>query len=539
MHAICEAEIAAWRGRSGLRKPDSFRVPLTQTRQRVRQLPLTAENRWFNPRTGEWEHLALKYLNFSQEEWVHMNLPSQEEVQRKVAHPLCLRDPEAIVACGERLLRAGSWPEVVLGVVINTGRSVAEIVKTGQFRVKTKYSVWYEGEPNRSNFRESHFEIPTFSPASLVVEAVERVRRIVECEGLTKREVSQRYGRAVREAAYRHVLRWVPLFPGEHDVYTVLYCSVYGSLAVYWYCPATVSTSIYLATIEGHRYIREARSEERRDQLARAAHYFDYVIADGAGNIDQRRGIRLGEPDVEVLLVFKERIRSEESKAGVEGGDHSDTLSLAEEENQHVSHDAFGVSEQQGRVLLQGGRPTLSFEQLHLPAETQAVLQEGMELTGASDLLSYLLAAGEREARQLCSQARREDRERYRAMPTSKLVGMKVSGAGKERYRRAVHPLMQWNETHGSLEQWSITTLTIQKLVGGRKDAIKAYLKAHREEIEEHHRRLSINPSYNRKAEPIGRMMTIPEEPTAFPWGKAAALQEDRASMVGDGVHAT
>jgi hypothetical protein len=219
----------------------------------VRQLPLTAENRWFNPRTGEWEHLALKYLNFAQEEWMHLNLPSQEEVQRKVAHPLHLRDPEAIVTCGEWLLRAGSWPEVVLGVVINTGRSVAEIVKTGQFHVQTKYSVWYEGAPHRSDFRESHFEIPTFSPASLVVEAVERVRRIVVCEGLTRREVSQRYGRAVREAAYRHVLRWVPLFPGEHDVYTALYRSVYGCLAVYWYCPATASTSIYLATVQGHR----------------------------------------------------------------------------------------------------------------------------------------------------------------------------------------------------------------------------------------------------------------------------------------------
>jgi hypothetical protein len=85
---------------------------------------------------------------------------------------------------------------------------------------------------------------------------------------------------------------------------------------------------------------------------------------------------------------------------------------------------------------------------------------------------------------------------------------------------------MQWNEGHRPLEQWYITPLSIQKLVGGRKDAINAYLDTHREEIEEHHRKLEIKPSYNRKAEPITGMITIPEEPTAFPWGTTTAEAE-------------
>ncbi|GLV53186.1 hypothetical protein KDH_00410 [Dictyobacter sp. S3.2.2.5] len=63
-----------------------------------------------------------------------------------------------------------------------------------------------------------------------------------------------------------------------------------------------------------------------------------------------------------------------------------------------------------------------------------------------------------------------------------------------------------------------MTTLSIQKLVGGRKEAINAYLDVHRDEIEEHHRKLETKPSYNRKAEPIGQMVAIAEEPTAFPW---------------------
>lgn len=84
--------------------------------------------------------------------------------------------------------------------------------------------------------------------------------------------------------------------------------------------------------------------------------------------------------------------------------------------------------------------------------------------------------------------------------------------AGNERYRRAVHTLMQWNETRRPLERWYITTLAIQKLVGGRKEAINAYLETHEEEIK---------PSFNRKSEPITEMIHIAEAPTAFPWGQA------------------
>lgn len=223
---------------------------------------------------------------------------------------------------------------------------------------------------------------------------------------------------------------------------------------------------------------------------------------------------------MEVLSMFREKMRAEERADGVRGGDRSDALPLAQGEDQPVSHDAVAHQRQQHRVLRQEGLPMLSLEQLHVPVETQAVLQEAMVLTGACDLLSYLLAAGEREARRLCDQARRKGCERYARMPTSQLVGMKTPEAGNERYRRAVYMLMQWNESHRPLEQWYITTVSIQKLVGGRKDAIKAYVQAYHEEIEEHHERLSINLSYNCKAEPLERMIMIPEDPMAFPWGQ-------------------
>src|SRR5256885_188509 len=87
--------------------------------------------------------------------------------------------------------------------------------------------------------------------------------------------------------------------------------------------------------------------------------------------------------------------------------------------------------------------PAMPFtlETLDLPAEQRALLQEGMRLAGATDLLSFLLASGEREARSLKTQARRHENARYATVPTSTLRGMKTPEASVERFRRAVYAI--------------------------------------------------------------------------------------------------
>ena len=42
------------------------------------------------------------------------------------------------------------------------------------------------------------------------------------------------------------------------------------------------------------------------------------------------------------------------------------------------------------------------------------------------------------------------------------------------------------------------------------------------EEIEAHHHELNIKLSFNRKPVHIQDMISVPEDPTAYPWGKSA-----------------
>lgn len=80
---LCAEEIAAWRAQPDLRNPLSLKVPLVEARKAIRSLPLTEDNTYVN-RKGESEHLALRYLIFSEEEWLEMNRESERRLQHKL-----------------------------------------------------------------------------------------------------------------------------------------------------------------------------------------------------------------------------------------------------------------------------------------------------------------------------------------------------------------------------------------------------------------------------------------------------------------------
>jgi hypothetical protein len=143
-------------------------------------------------------------------------------------------------------------------------------------------------------------------------------------------------------------------------------------------------------------------------------------------------------------------------------------------------------------------------------------------VAGTEDVVTFLVAAGLKEARLVRGQQKRREQRLYESLPTSELSRIKLPEATEERLRRAVYTVMHWNETHGELERWYLNIATLQNLVGGRKPMIKAHLEAHREEIEEHHKQFEpeITPAYNRKPIPIEKMITLAEEATAYPWGR-------------------
>jgi len=77
---LCAEEKAAWRAR--LEITTNLRNLMAATRNEIKKLlEVTDSNSCINLRTMEYEHVALKYMTFSEEEWQEMNAISQKRLR--------------------------------------------------------------------------------------------------------------------------------------------------------------------------------------------------------------------------------------------------------------------------------------------------------------------------------------------------------------------------------------------------------------------------------------------------------------------------
>ncbi len=568
LRALWEQELSWWKTERHL-SGDSLRNPITQVRALIAQIPLTEQNSY--ERNGKREHIGLRCFNLAEGEWVAMNDRSRMTTQERLNDTQLVKDPEGVVGRAMSLLLSDNWAELVVGIALCTGRRLAEILKTAVFTQKEAYTVWFEGQIKGRTRIEGKYEIPTLVRAYLVVEATQKLRRLVDCTELELAQVSQKYDRGVNDVVERLFSSVIPVRTSKERVTVHDFRAIYASIAVIWFCPDVVSDVNYKAYIHGHRHILKPDLPEGtppeevvKVQLDYASHanYDDYKIADAEGRLDGRHGIKLGQPGVTVLDYFRKEVpvsepvkaprKKSRKKAAADNQTGYSSLKPRVATKDWVDDERTKLSGKLGREVKDdefirrmlvayiagdessrvNGTNELSLETLDLSPAQRDLFRQALAISGSTDLLSFLLAVGEREAKSLVHNAARHDTARYVAIPTSKLASIKIPEASQERFHRAVYAIMEWNKAHDKqpLQQWYITTLAIQNLVGGRKEAIKEYLEADGEEIKDHHDELGIKPNFNRKPVSIKEMIKVPEEPEKYPWGKQAEPEEAPAS---------
>jgi len=164
------------------------------------------------------------------------------------------------------------------------------------------------------------FEIPTFSRAGVVLEAISRVREMfgMQFAYVTRRDVGRQCGPMIKQVAYEYFGDLVPTRRGG-DLYQALAKGVYSRLSAYNYCPPEVDELLYMARVRDYRRILEAQSEEERLTFAVAGSFLDYVIVDANGRGERSLGVRLGESGVELLEVFQKGGAEKPAQSDEEG----------------------------------------------------------------------------------------------------------------------------------------------------------------------------------------------------------------------------
>lgn len=534
---LCAQELADWKARPGI-KFSSLRPVMTAARKALGQIKLTPENRYRNARTGKDEHIALKYLNFTIEEWAELNQVGQAKLAENLEDQRLLDQPQAVIERAEKLLHSERWDDLLTGLALATGRRLTELLKTGRFFPKTQYTVTFDGQLKRRDLALKPYEIPVLVDAEIVLAAWHRLRSLEDCTSLDNEQVAQRYSKTASENAVRQLSGLIPQRSTKEDLYTHAFRAVYARLVVLHYCPVAVNDLVYVNAVLGHY---QATDETTRRQFAATMHYFDYRIGDGSGQIDGRQGISLDQPGVSVLEVFNRRKQPMTSTS--ETQEQTTVLETAPAKTRGVittkpgtfsqfsavmqarsmrKHDelvtellANDATYQQISAILKPLAGELDQPEENPVALLQTLVSaykaggagpQASELAGlmqeVSDQetpVSYLRGLVERDRSFKKALENRHAGTDYASLTMSQLMSIKTPQAATERFKRAVDAIMAHNQAQTDpLHFWYINAAAVRDLVGGRNDAVQAYLET-RPDAAEHNKAFNLTPRQNSK----------------------------------------
>lgn len=306
----------------GLKTPTQQKNPITDVRRVLKAI--------------DQNHPALADVGFSPDEWTIINMPSEQAVSQRSAKPI--DHPDEIARRAAVLLQSDYWSELAAGLAVATGRRAAEVIQTAQFERASDWSVWFTGAVKRRGEPVAlEFELPTLVEADSVVSATRRLRKRLDTEGMSNRQINRAYSHAIAQACDRSFSDLVPAREGKDNLYTHLFRSVYSTIATFWFCPQEVPELEFRAAIQGHYKVLEEGRTELRRSLAASRHYFDYEISDRviAAHEGQRKGIRLEEPEVEAITPFRTTGQTKEevvmSRIGITESDKQRVLAIQAE----------------------------------------------------------------------------------------------------------------------------------------------------------------------------------------------------------------
>ncbi len=523
--------------------------------------------------------LVLQHFNPPAQWWAALNDRSRERVEQRPQ--VLLPDPLGIVTRIQELLGKEDWAPLAVALAGATGRRVGEVIYSGSVTPKSGYSIFFRGRLKRGGDMQRDFEIPTLVEASLVLSAWERLRTHPDIaamdfplQGETKSNqvlqvINQRLSPIVRKAADYYFQDLIPRLPEDEEeqefqrwgLYTHLLRSIYRAIAIWLYCPIHTNPETFGATILGHTYKQGEGTSVERLNFSTEHYYHRYAISDGHGQIDGRRGIRLGEPGVSVLEAFEKdyamqlqtadpkALTKNKGKKKVVGRRTSKTgfsslrprvatrewFDQVAEENDLAWKDTDATLKlllrtyEEHKQCERSGQKDESPErvtpdQLGLSGELAGRIEQAMEDQGQTSFHAFLARALDREANvQIGLAKNRLAREKadLRSVPLSKISNTRRPEAAYERIRRAIACIIDYNRGCSDPNGfWYINVSLIREYTGASPDFIRPVLQANAELLQRHHEHFHIIAAHNRtpmhRATPITQdpALVIPEDPT-------------------------
>jgi integrase len=277
------------------------------------------------------EHWALTYLKYSPADYESIDKRSQETNREKQLNLRLVPVERYLEMLRGFLEKKGQFEARWLATAIAgvTGRRFAEVMAKGTFTLtEHPYLLRFEGQLKSRAGHGDGYNIVTLFPAAEVLEAIERLRQLPEVKAIAKlkgkalSEDLNRFNQKLNNVCSTALMQVVPPMEGKKSVSIHNLRSLYGAIAVHFFCPERQHEYAFVQHFLGHVMNSPA-----------TGHYFRYALSDDQDALLRTKGVMLdkvqelplgvpekepvGELDDELLAFDFDRPTAEVEGAGV------------------------------------------------------------------------------------------------------------------------------------------------------------------------------------------------------------------------------
>ena len=251
------------------------------------------------------EHWALTYLKYSNEIYESIDKRPQTTVPDEPLNLSSVPVQPYLALLRGFLEKKGQFEARWLATAITglTGRRFAEIVAKGTFSLTNHpYLLRFEGQrKSRAGVGEG-YDIVTLFPAAEVLETIERLRKLPEVRAIAKLKGAalstalNAFNQKLNNVCGKVLMQVVPPREGKKAVSVLDLRSLYGAIAVHFFCPELQQEDAFVQHLLWHFMDSPA-----------TGHYFRYALSDDQGGLLRSKGVLLDQvPELPIGVPEKE-----------------------------------------------------------------------------------------------------------------------------------------------------------------------------------------------------------------------------------------
>jgi Telomere resolvase len=252
----------------------------------------THQQRVTGIREERLEHWALTYLKYSSEVYESIDKRSQQTNQKKQLNLKLVPVNRYLELLRKFLAKEGGTYEarwLASAIAGLTGRRFAEVMAKGTFFLtQHPHLLRFEGQLKSRMERRQGYDIVTLFPAAEVLSAIQRLRRLPEVVELSKLQGTELsaalniFNQKLNTICGKVLSQVVPPLNGKNTVSVHNLRSLYGAIAVYFFCPELQHEYAFVQHFLGHVMDSPA-----------TGHYFRFALCDEQCNPIREKGILL------------------------------------------------------------------------------------------------------------------------------------------------------------------------------------------------------------------------------------------------------